>query len=1172
MLEFDGISWRLIDLPNNLTARSAEISQDGRIYVGSVGDLGFLAPNHVGQLEFVSLLEDVPEDRRDFTDVWETHIMGDDVYFRTSNYQFRWDGAQFKSWESLGSGYHVGSVVHGELYVRQWDYGLTKMVDDEFVLVPGGERFALERIYVMLEYDDERIMVVTRTQGVFLFDGETFEPFETEADDLLLTGQIYSPGMELTDGTLALGTVYGGLIRIDRNGKLVQHLTMDTGLINDGIYTLMQDRSGELWLGTDVGISKVELGSPLTIFDERSGASSSGYTVAEHDGEVYLGYLGGVMRLDAESSRFQPIAGIAEQVFGLLSVGDELLAAGTQVGLFTISDGATAQVAVGSADASYSAWDMKQTPWDEDLVFVGLSDGLSLIQRTGLGQWRELGRVETLGNATSVVVEEPGVVWVGIATRGAYRISFPIEAGIPQMSEAEVEYFGEEHGLPETGIGVYKAGGENYFFSSNSIYQFDPATRSFVPDKTFHYADFSLQGYLVDDDSGRVFVLLDEQLAVATPDGSGDYSWTRPLRRLEESQIRWIHPESSGGVWLITLDGIVHVDPFGAELKEGDLQTLVRAVSMDGDSLIFGGYLEPSMSTAELPHGHTEIRFDFAATSYVAPEQTRFKSRLVGFDRGWSDWRRETSKTYTNIPPGDYQFEVLARDASGRESQAASFSLQILPPWYATWWAYLIYVGLFGSMLYGFVRVRTGQLQARQRELEKTVEERTTEVRSLLKQSDQRAKELGTVNEISKALVSQLEFDALVQLVGEEIQKTFNADIAYVALLDEERKMINFPYGYGEAFPPIEFGKGLTSQIIETGEPLLINEDVTASYEKMGREEVGEQVASYLGVPIYEGKEVVGVVSVQSKHLEGRFNEDDQRLLTTIAANVGIALQNAESYLKLNKTLEDLRATQEQLVTQEKMASLGQLTAGIAHEIKNPLNFVNNFADLVSEMAKELDEELTARQGLTVSAAMEELADILQGLKINASQIQKHGKRADSIVRNMMQHASGGTTERYPIEVNAFVDEYVGLAFHGARAQNPDLIVDIERDYDEHAGNVVMTPQEMGRVMVNLLNNAFYAVTEHSKSAGEAYTPRVTIRTHRRGTMLDIVVEDNGPGIPEAVRDKIFQPLFTTKPTGSGTGLGLSLSFEIVTHGHNGKLNVESTEGEGAKFTISIPV
>ena len=272
-----------------------------------------------------------------------------------------------------------------------------------------------------------------------------------------------------------------------------------------------------------------------------------------------------------------------------------------------------------------------------------------------------------------------------------------------------------------------------------------------------------------------------------------------------------------------------------------------------------------------------------------------------------------------------------------------------------------------------------------------------------------------------------------------------------------------------------------------------------------------------------------------------------------------IELENAR---ELEKAYEKLKATQAQLIQQEKMASLGQLTAGIAHEIKNPLNFVNNFAELNKELAEELAEALD--QG-------EDVTNLLFDLKQNAARIAHHGKRADDIVRSMMQHARGGTGERAPTAINTLVEEYVNLAYHGMRASRPDFTVEVERAYDEAVDRVELVPQEIGRVLLNLLGNAFDAVYEHAARISGDYAPTVKVSTRQVNGKVEIQVSDNGPGIPTEVRDRIFEPLFTTKPTGTGTGLGLSLSYDIVTQGHGGTLTVESIEREGATFVITLP-
>ncbi len=271
----------------------------------------------------------------------------------------------------------------------------------------------------------------------------------------------------------------------------------------------------------------------------------------------------------------------------------------------------------------------------------------------------------------------------------------------------------------------------------------------------------------------------------------------------------------------------------------------------------------------------------------------------------------------------------------------------------------------------------------------------------------------------------------------------------------------------------------------------------------------------------------------------------------------------------LETTLSNLKSTQSQLIQSEKMASLGELTAGIAHEIQNPLNFVNNFSEVNKELVDELQQELKAGK-------IDDAIEISNDIKVNEEKINHHGKRADAIVKGMLQHSSSGSGKKEPTDINALADEYLRLAYHGLRAKDKSFNATMKTDYDATIGNINIIPQDIGRVILNLISNAFYVVNEKSKQNFAGYEPTVTITTASGqppsgGRSIVIKVSDNGGGIPQKVLDKIFQPFFTTKPTGQGTGLGLSLSYDIV-KAHGGELQVKTMEGEGSEFIISLPV
>jgi signal transduction histidine kinase len=297
--------------------------------------------------------------------------------------------------------------------------------------------------------------------------------------------------------------------------------------------------------------------------------------------------------------------------------------------------------------------------------------------------------------------------------------------------------------------------------------------------------------------------------------------------------------------------------------------------------------------------------------------------------------------------------------------------------------------------------------------------------------------------------------------------------------------------------------------------------------------------------------------------------DDEIKLLQAVADTFATAYARYEDFNKLEtakqqveKTLADLRQAQTQLVQSEKMASLGELTAGIAHEIQNPLNFVNNFSDVSNELLEEMKAEL--EKGNT-----NEVMNIVEDVQQNLEKILHHGRRADAIVKGMLQHSRIGSGQKELTDLNTLADEYLRLAYHGLRAKDKTFNARFETDFDPTVEKINVTPQEIGRVILNLINNAFYAVTEKKKQHANGYEPTVTVSTRKNAGRVELKVADNGNGIDPKILDKIYQPFFTTKPTGQGTGLGLSLSYDII-KAHGGELNVDTRQGEGTVFIITL--
>jgi signal transduction histidine kinase/HAMP domain-containing protein len=456
--------------------------------------------------------------------------------------------------------------------------------------------------------------------------------------------------------------------------------------------------------------------------------------------------------------------------------------------------------------------------------------------------------------------------------------------------------------------------------------------------------------------------------------------------------------------------------------------------------------------------------------------------------------------------------------------------------------------------------------------------------RDTLKELRETLAQFEALRAVGRAVGSSLELETVLSIVVARAVEFSRAQVGMIYDYDEATREFRFRTSQG-AEPeliehlkaePIGFGEGPISATALSGSPRQVRDLLGEQDVALPRLDALAQLGyrSLIAAPLLHEDEICGGLVVARREA-GEFSKEIVGLIEAFATQSALAVRNAKQFEEQRQREHDLRvahdelkAAQASLVHAEKMASLGQLTAGIAHEIKNPLNFVNNFAGLSRELLEELREAVDGEVG----SAHSDIEELIATLRGNMSKIAEHGRRADSIVTSMLLHSRGGTGERRRTDLNALVDEALNLAFHGARAQDRSFNVTLERDFDPNLTPLEIVPQDITRVLLNLFGNGFYAVKKRrDEQPDPAYQPVLRVTTLDLEGQVEIRVRDNGIGMPPEIRAKLFTPFFTTKPTGEGTGLGLSISYDIVVQEHRGTITVDSQPGEFTEFTLRLP-
>jgi signal transduction histidine kinase/CheY-like chemotaxis protein/ligand-binding sensor domain-containing protein len=1187
LLEYDGVTWRKIFTPTRTTIRSMAADATGRIYVGAVGDLGYLETDANGDTQFVSMVDKLPADVRIFEDVWRTFATPDGIFFQTQIALFRWADGTMKVWKPTGRIFNRAQMANNTIYLGQTGGVLMAVRGDELVAVPGAERLGDEPFPIVIPYDGTRLLMGTRSAGLFLYDGAALTPFKTDADDYLKRSNLYR-GFVLPNGAFAFTTTAAGMVLLDRAGHQLELIDERAGLQAPSVYYVLPDREGGLWLALGVGLARVEAQSPLSMFGPNEGLRAAGSDVVRFNGRLYVAHGQGVQYLapatGAALPRIIPVTGVGNQCWSFTQFKDasglapQLLLSASD-GLFRI-DGDKAIPIVASQDRSFNTFVTFQSKVDPARVWVGLADGLASVRWTN-GQWVNEGRVPGIRDQVrSLAQAADGSVWAGTQSSGLLIIRGADVVGVSRPVAPAVERYGAEQGLAVGGAFVIDVDDKLFVSVSGKIAVLDPAAKRFVVDKTFEVVERDANTgfvYFTQAPDGRIFVTSGRQGAVLTRQPDGSYGVDKQLfSQFALDANGAFYPEKDGVLWIGTGGKLARFDTARFERSTPKFAALVRHVTLNQvDATSPTPSVAPSLAAAT-----RSIRFEFAAPSFLNERSTRYQSRLDGIDADWSAWSAESRRDYTNLSAGTYRFRVQARNELGQLSDEATYAFAILPPWYRTWWAYGGYLVLLGLVGFGIDRIQRRRLLGKERQRSEFAEARlrADAAEALAGAERERNRNIELLSDIGREITASLDFDTIFDKLYRRVNELADADVFGVGLYHPDRHQIEYRLAIekGTRYAPYSRSTTDRSQLpvwcIEHREPVFINdvENESAKYIPRYAESaraledgtMSKAAQSIIYLPLISKDKVLGIVTIQSLE-KFAYTEHHLNMMQNLAAFTAIALDNAAAYRQINEQEHENRrlfeeAQKARAAAEDADAAKSAFLSTVSHELRTPLTSVLGFAKIIK---KRLDDRIFP----LIQTDDRKIAQTVQQIQENLQVVVGEGERLTKLIDDVLDLAKieAGKLEwnMGPVTVQEIIDH--------ATAATASLLepkgLRLEKDVDAALPVITGDRDRLIQVVINLISNAV-KFTESGT---------ITCRAVRQADLLVVSVIDTGLGIAPADQPKVFERFkqvgdtLTDKP--KGTGLGLPICREIIEH-HGGRVWVESELGTGSTFYFSLPI
>lgn len=1170
VLVYDGLEWSLVELPGKTTVRSLAVDAEGRVYVGSYNDLGYLRPDEKGLLEFVSLSHLVPEKYKPFYDIWNIHLVGDSVYFQTDRKILRYREGTLTVFPlySPGDEHTIeASFSHqGSCYFVDGGKGLYRIAGDSLIRMASGDVFPPDVQTVMSVGKGRFIFIAGDRLYRLNLDGMRVDPLNSPDASYFIKNQLYR-GLVRAGDHLAVGTALGGVVLMNAEGEIVKIIDEDDGLLTGSVYKLYLDRQNNLWVATSGGISRIELSSPITYWNNKHGLRGYVSDIYREGRRLYIATENGIYQLNEDGiARFSDYKGQCWSL-GEYSdpVGSTHLLVGTNNGLFEMQNATMREI--WNRGNVYNVLSPRQAP---EVLFVALNDGLQrLTYREGV--FRDKGRVEGVHhNVRTMAQDRRGNLWLATFRNGVYRLQLSDD----QQKVLKVDAYASGSGFASLrNINVYRYTDRLLFAAEDGIYRYKPAEDHFMKDTAF------MQGlrttnrgiFAMDHDAdGRVWLssLNNRRGSVVhgSPSMDGGMQWQyTPWQRIPEMMVLDVYKDTGEVVWFGGSEGLFRYQPNPLFQKRG-FTTHIRKVELDGDSTLFHGAFfresggrrrllmsQPKSDVEKVDYQNNTLVFTFASTGFVAPGKLEYSHYLEGFNSGWSSWQEHNSVRYTNLKGGDYVFHVRARNIYGWESREATYKFAVTGPWYGHPVAITLFIVVGVGLIWLLFRLYASGLKRSNLLLGSMVEERTQEIEKQKEEIKTQAEQLSNTNkELAKLSVVARETDNAVMILNQEGRPEWvNA---------------GFTRLYGYRLDDLKDSEQSGQLLKNIREPLesCLQKKVTKTFESMNQTREGDTIWTHTTLTPITGEhdDVEKVIAIDSNITEMKMAEEEiKRQKSEIEAQRDYLKQQKEYIEQQNQELEKHRTRLEQLVDQrtkdlkkakEKAEEADKLKssflANMSHEIRTPMNAVVGFSNLLNDKDINYDirRELINQINIHSHTLLNLIDNIIDLARIDSGQLRV--KNVDCDMDAILEELKDAFSETV-----AYKD--VDLAIH----QDPDL----------SGYQIVGDPYRVKQVFSNLIDNAIKFTDSGIVEFGYELKEYDGVQQAR------CFVSDSGIGISKKQQRFIFQRFtkveYNREKLYRGAGLGLTIS-KILIEMMGGKIWLQSIPHEGSVFYFTLPL